>query len=219
MIAKIREFAKMHLPVTATLFRSVQGSVRHRLSLGKIRHLLMQEKELFIEVGAGEKKGANGWTTIDVTSTCDIYWDLRKGIPFPDASVREIYSSHFFEHLSFAESQRFLDECLRVLNSGGVFSICVPNARIYLEAYARPESFDKERFLLYTPAYNGTAPIDYVNYVAYMDGHHKYMFDEENLSYILRKKGFCNVHLRDFDPTLDRKERDYESIYAEATKP
>ena len=54
--------------------------------------------------------------------------------------------------------------------------------------------------------------------MAYMDGHHKYMFDEENLIHILKSKGFKNVHQRRFDPEIDRKERDFESIYAEATK-
>jgi hypothetical protein len=54
--------------------------------------------------------------------------------------------------------------------------------------------------------------------MAYMDGQHKYMFDEENLIFILKSKGFRNVKLRQFDPTLDLKERDYESIYAEGEK-
>jgi hypothetical protein len=44
------------------------------------------------------------------------------------------------------------------------------------------------------------------------------MFDEENLLYILNSKGFKNVRLRKFDPTLDLNERDFESIYAEGEK-
>ena len=51
-----------------------------------------------------------------------------------------------------------------------------------------------------------------------MDGHHKYMFDEENLLFLLKSKGFRNVHLREFDPDLDLEKRDFESIYAEANK-
>jgi predicted SAM-dependent methyltransferase len=179
---------------------------------------LKEGRELLIEVGAGDQQGANGWTTIDVTRSCDIYWDLRRGIPFPDATVSKIYSSHFLEHLSFAEGQLFLGECVRVLKPGGVFSICVPNARIYLDGYAQPDCFDKDRFLLYGPAYNRTTKIDYVNYIAYMDGHHKYMFDEENLLCVLQKSGLNDVRLRDFDDTLDRKERQHESIYAWATR-
>ena len=48
--------------------------------------------------------------------------------------------------------------------------------------------------------------------------HHKYLYDEENLVLILESKGFKNVRLRNFDPSLDLKERDFESIYAEAQK-
>ena len=44
------------------------------------------------------------------------------------------------------------------------------------------------------------------------------MFDEENLIYILKSKGFKNAHIRKFDPNLDLKHRDFESIYAEAEK-
>ena len=178
----------------------------------------MEKKKIYLEVGAGDKKVENGWVTIDVTKNCDIYWDLRKGLPFPDQSISKIYSSHFFEHLSFKEGQKFLDDCLRVLVPGGTFSICVPNARIYIEAYLKSDSLDKNYFFGCKPAYNNTTKIDYVNYTAYMDGHHKYMFDEENLIYILKSKGFRNAHLREFDPNLDLKNRDFESIYAEAEK-
>ncbi len=180
--------------------------------------LLKRKKEIFLEVGAGDKKGEHGWVTIDMSRNCDIYWDLRKGLPFPNESISKIYSSHFFEHLSFKEGQTFLDDCLRVLIPGGTFSICVPNARKFIEAYLKSDSLDNIYLIRYKPAYNNTTKIDYINYTAYMDGQHKYMFDEENLIYILKSKGFRNVHLREFEPDLDLKKRDLESIYAEAEK-
>ena len=54
--------------------------------------------------------------------------------------------------------------------------------------------------------------------MAYMDGVHKYMFDEENLLHILKTKGFNDVKLRVFDSQIDLKSRDYESIYAQGIK-
>ena len=112
-----------------------------------------------------------------------------------------------------------MDECLRVLSPSGNFSICVPNARLYIEAYFNNFELDTNLFFSdYRPAYNNTTKIDYVNYTAYMDGAHKYMFDEENLIHILKSKGMKNVHLREFDPSVDLKVRDFESIYAEAEK-
>ncbi len=180
--------------------------------------MLRERSELFVELGAGDKKGEGGWVTIDTTKNCDIFWDLRKGLPFPDESIAKIYSSHFFEHLSFTEIQTLLDECRRALIPGGTFSICVPNSRPYIEAYLKPDSLDEGRFFGYKPAYNNTTRIDCVNYIAYMDGHHKHMFDEESLPHILQSTGFRNAHLRPFNSSLDLEERDFQSIYAEAEK-
>jgi len=58
-----------------------------------------------------------------------------------------------------------------------------------------------------------------VNYVAYMDGEHKYLFDIENLLYILKNAGLVEVVERKIDTSVDRPERDYESIYAIGVKP
>ena len=218
MVSEIKKFIKENIPIIASIIKTIRHLAKHQLSKVHIRRLLQEKKKIYLEVGAGDKKGENGWVTIDVTKNCDIYWDLRNGLPFPNESISKIYSSHFFEHLSFKEGQKFLDECFRVLVQGGTFSICVPNARIYIEAYLKSESLDKNHFFGHKPAYNNTTKIDYVNYTAYMDGHHKYMFDEENLLYILKSKGFRNVHLREFDPNFDLKNRDLGSIYAEAEK-
>jgi hypothetical protein len=76
-------------------------AIKYQLSKIYIKKLLGAKTEIFLEVGAGNKQGINGWVTIDMTRNCDICWDLRNGIPFPAESVLKIYSSHFFEHLSF----------------------------------------------------------------------------------------------------------------------
>lgn len=195
--------------------RGIYSYFKHQESKMRIRYLIKEKQEIWLNVGSGNK-GKNGWITVDITNNCDIFWDLSQGLPFPNESISKIYSSHFLEHLSFKEGQRFLGECLRVLVPSGTFSICVPNARLYIEAYLK--SYPLDHFCKYRPAYNNTTKIDYVNYMAYMDGHHKYMFDEDNLLFILKSLGFRNVHLREFNPELDLKQRDYESIYGEAEK-
>lgn len=210
----MKEYFSFMIPLALHL----NSALKHQLTKGRIRGVLAEGKKICIELGAGDKKGENGWLTIDMTPGCDLFWDLRKGIPFPNESVSKIYSSHFFEHLSFREGQQFLDECRRVLVPGGVFSVCVPNARLYLEAYVKSIPLEGGPYFGYKPAYNNTTRIDYVNYTAFMDGHHKYMFDEENLLHILNAKGFKNVRARSFDPELDIHSRDFESIYAEAEK-
>jgi len=216
---KVKEIIKQYVPsILINFARNVRHSVKLRVSKRHINYFLKEREKIYLEIGAGNKKGENGWITLDLAPDCDIYWDLNKGLPFSDESVSKIYSSHVFEHFTFKEGQRLLDECLRVLVKDGIFSICVPNAKIYIEAYLISDCLYENQFFGYKPAYNNTSRIDYVNYTAYMDGHHKYMFDQQNLIVMLENKGFSNVRLRNFDPNLDLKERDFESIYAEAQK-
>jgi predicted SAM-dependent methyltransferase len=205
------------MPFLIPIAKPAAIAAMHLSTKRKVAALLKEKREFCVEIGSGDKK-RDGWTTVDVTKNCDLYWDLRYGIPFPNKSVKKIYSSHLFEHLSFQEARKLLAECRRVLVPGGKFLICVPNARLYLEAYARGETLDPNIFFGWKPAYNNTTRIDYANYVAYMDGGHKYMFDEENLVYILKLNGLRNARLRSFDAGLDMPERDHESIYAEAEK-
>lgn len=171
-----------------------------------------------LELGSGTRKGLKGWTTIDINQHCDIYWDLKWPLPFPDNCVSNIYTSHLLEHFSYNQILNLLNECYRILKPEGIINICVPDARIYLNAYINPENFDASKYCLYKPAFSYNSTIDYVNYIAYMDGHHKYMFDIENSLIILQKTGFREVKRREFDPQLDMQERKYESIYAAGLK-
>ena len=53
--------------------------------------------------------------------------DLSKGIPFDDESVDAVYHSHFLEHLDHDKVPLFLQDVLRVLKSGGIHRIVVPD--------------------------------------------------------------------------------------------
>jgi predicted SAM-dependent methyltransferase len=208
----------MNKPTKKIIKHIIRLLAQHIKSRIYIMNLLKNKEKLYLEIGAGNKKGKNGWVTLDLNMNSDICWDLREGIPFPNESIHKIYSSHFFEHLYFDEGQLLLNECLRVLVKDGIFSICVPNSRPYIESYLKGNELDERKFFKYKSAYNNTSRIDYVNYIAYMGKQHKYMFDEENLVAVLQKANFRNVQLREFDPDLDKKERDFQSIYAEARK-
>ena len=100
----------------------------------------------------------------------------------------------------------------------GKFLVCVPNFKLYIDAYQEGRMF-KNRDSWWKPGLIDTgSTIDQLNYITYMRGQHKYMFDEENLINTLRQAGFSDVKLRKFDHQLDLKERDSESIYALALK-
>ena len=171
-----------------------------------------------VELGAGKRKMA-GWIGIDISDAADIQCDLsRSPLPFPDESVDEIYSSHFLEHFSHQQLvAHVLPECLRILKAGGVFRAAVPDASIYIAAYIKGEPFP-EVIPVYKKAYFFDAPLDSLNYIAYMAGEHKHMFDKDNLLALLRNNGFADVALRKFDPAIDIEKRRPQSLYCIASK-
>lgn len=195
--------------------RSKHISQTNRL---KIEALLRDHSPIKLELGAGRNRGLKGWTYADINNSCDLVLDFLKPLPFPESSVQMIYSSHLLEHFNYSELFNFLMECHRILVPNGIFSAAVPNARIYLDAYHNPANFNVDVFCRHKPAYHGNSKIDYVNYIAYMAGHHRYMFDDENIVNILTNSGFTNARTRDFDEHLDVKERKIQSIYVEAEK-
>ena len=98
------------------------------------------QQKVCLELGSGPKKGKDGWITVDLHGA-DISYDLRRGIPLPDNSVDAIYTSHMFEHIPYKRLKNFIGECYRVLKSGGYLSVCVPNARNYIDAYVKGVQF------------------------------------------------------------------------------
>lgn len=64
-----------------------------------------------------------------------VHWDLKRGIPFPDATFDVVYHSHFLEHLDRTFANRFLAECGRVLKVGGVIRVVVPDWELLTHAY------------------------------------------------------------------------------------
>lgn len=171
-----------------------------------------------LEVGSGPNKKA-GFISLDLSRKTDYPFDLRLGLPFPNKSLDLIYSEHVLEHFTYKNVLFILEEFYRSLKVGGVISIVVPNARIYLEAYSNPLDFELNKYCCnkeYSLTYK--TKIDYVNYIFYMDDHHHYMFDEENIIVILKDVGFQGVRIRAFDPSLDQSERRYESLYVEGIK-
>ena len=72
---------------------------------------------------------------------------------------------------------------------------------------------------MYIPAaVNTNSKIDQLNYIAYLNGDHTFMFDEENIINILKMCDFNSVDFREFNPDIDHKDRDFESMYVQAYK-
>lgn len=62
-------------------------------------------------------------------------WDLRRGLPLPDRSCDALYSSHAIEHFDRDGARRFLRECRRVLQPGGVIRLVAPDLEAVVRTY------------------------------------------------------------------------------------
>jgi predicted SAM-dependent methyltransferase len=170
-----------------------------------------------LHIGCGPNKKP-GWVNIDLNKSADIRLDLREALPFPDNSVKMVYSEHFFEHLTREDGIRFLGECLRVLLPGGRLSVGVPDAQICMRDYVRDDrdKWWKLRDRSY-PEWCST-PMHMVNYFFRQDGEHKYVYDAETLIELVKDCGFSNVNKRPWDPALDLEVRRDGTLYVDGEK-
>ena len=199
---------------------------RHHLgAVPRAKAVLDAAAEKRLNVGCGPNK-KRGWVNIDLDLASDLPLDIRRSLPFPDQSCDFIYGEHVFEHLSYpGDCEGFLDECYRVLKSGGTLSLGVPDAESALKDYAtgRTEGFDWFSRQPWAPQWAVT-PLDKINYLFRQQSEklgeeHKYAYDLETLSRRLIDKGFVKVRRRDFEPLLDTEARKIGTLYCDAEKP
>jgi predicted SAM-dependent methyltransferase len=109
-----------------------------------------------------------------------IHHNLSYGIPLPDATADFVYSSHFLEHLDRATGKRLLQETYRILKPGGTVRIGVPDLEYAWIMYQHGE---KERMLH-----------DYF-FIDDATGYsqHRYLYDYDMLSRLLKEIGFAEV--------------------------
>jgi SAM-dependent methyltransferase len=183
------------------------------LSRRKVAHLL-ENDVLLLHLGSGfERK--KGWINVDLVPVkSDLFWDLRKGIPFPDGSVDAIFHEHVLEHIPKRYGLHLSQECFRVLKPGGVLRVVVPNAGNALRGYASDEG-------------NTTIPFPTnlmgIESLFYGDGHVS-MFDAQTLILFLRAAGFNEVLEQTFRESFlpvdapDSESRRGGSLYVDARK-
>jgi len=72
-----------------------------------------------VNFGCGGNR-LNGWNNHDMEV------DITKRLPYSDNSVNFIFAEHVLEHVTIQEAFSFLEECYRIMVTGGVIKIIVP---------------------------------------------------------------------------------------------
>jgi predicted SAM-dependent methyltransferase len=178
--------------------------------------------DLLVNIGCGPN-ALPGWINLDAARAdhIDVVWDLRRGIPFPDASCSAVFGEHVIEHVPREAAEKLLDECRRVLQPGGVLRLSTPDAGLYLRSYAGDREF------LRRPEFPEPAEtaLDRVNQMMREYGQHLWVYDAESLLLLLRKVGFSSAIEQRFGESshplmrgIDAEARAFESLYVEAVK-
>jgi predicted SAM-dependent methyltransferase len=157
----------------------------------------------------------------------DICWDVTKGIPLRDESVKGIFTEHCLEHLPFEAVDFLLSEFWRVLKPAGSVRIVVPDGELYLTRYSeiiRGYSSDQLPYAD-NDNYQGLySPIMSVNRIFRNYGH-LFIYDFDIFRLLLEKNRFIEIRKETYkygrDPQLliDTESHAVESLYLEASKP
>ncbi|MDO8730635.1 MAG: methyltransferase domain-containing protein [Candidatus Omnitrophota bacterium] len=144
--------------------------------------------------------------------------DVRRPLPFPDRSVRAVYTSHMLDFLYLSEGKRLLKECHRVLKPQGIIRVVVEDLSAAVQEYLG------ERTALDLPEeLKGLPPMDrlmmrillrpepvrgstlYRSYHKLKDLHRrKWGYDAQSLIHHLQEAGFTHVSQRAFlDSRID----------------
>jgi len=140
-----------------------------------------------------------GWLNTDIRPRfCEVaYVDATQPLPFDDETFDYIFSEHLIEHLFYEDGFLMLQECFRVLRSGGRVRIATPNLVNIVGLLAANKSGLARRYIKwavdehipYADAYRASFVIN--NF--FWDFRHLFVYDAETLQSTLERAGFTTI--------------------------
>jgi predicted SAM-dependent methyltransferase len=202
----------------------------NRLLPGRVARLraLRRQRDVLVNIGCGPF-GREGWINLDLFAAPGVTMrvDARWGVPLADGAAKGIHVEHYFEHLEpTTERPRFLAECRRCLQPGGILRIVVPDMRKYIEAYLAPgwDVLNGVGCGSDRPQDTFATKIEALNHVFVQDGEHYGGFDAEYLRRTLEQAGFEDIEEvawrsgRFPGGAIDREQHASYSLYMEARR-
>lgn len=156
----------------------------------------------------------------------EILADLRDPLPFKNGEVDLFYSIHTFEHLTYTEAVKLLEECFRCLADGGTIRVVVPDMDSMIDDYINERTFETSDWEVSKDFPLANSSQLFVSRILYHD--HYYIYNWKLLGDMLRTVEFHNVtrcppgrsRIRHLESVFDSKEssRVGGDLIMEATK-
>ncbi len=134
------------------------------------------------------------------------YGDITKGLPVPLESCSGIYASHILEHLSLSDFRIALKNTYRLLHSGGIFRLVVPDLECLTRKYAQSQNIEASAtFMRETHLGIEKRPRGLKGIVQTFLGNssHLWMWDYKALEHELISVGFVGVRRCEFGDSSD----------------
>ena len=159
--------------------------------------------------GANQSFDVNEYVDI-VSNNRFIHHDLREGLPLASETVSHVYSSHFLEHLDKGQAETLLGDAYSALIGGGRIRISVPDLEYAIGLYPNNKADMMEKYF-------------FINDKSNSFSNHKYMYDFDSMSEILKRLGFKDIVRGGFAkgsfPNVERLDnRCQDSLFIEAIK-
>ena len=152
-----------------------------------------------LEFGCGGKRLKPGFVGVDVRKCKHVKfvcnsWEIINFVP--EGTVTEIYSRHFFEHLTFIQADKTLRAWSQILTSGGTVQIILPDMQYHIEQFLSPDrlmtSEVNPKWTVLEHALAGFWGWQREGQTKIWDIH-KSGYDFECLKMKLAKHGFCDI--------------------------
>jgi len=143
-----------------------------------------------LEFGCGETPTKEGFKTCDIRDLPGVdyvcpAWEIDKLVE--ENSVDEIFSRHFFEHLTFAQGEVMLDKWRKILKPGGMCEMMLPNMALHIQQWIERKT---DREIRHAKA----------GFWGWQRGEfddtwdvHKSGYDKQLLTALVSEKGFINI--------------------------
>jgi len=184
---------KEHLK--SAYFKSIP--IRHYILRGHISRTLTitkylkNNKKTKLQVGCGPN-ALIGWLNADIISG-NIYLNAKRKMPFKAKTFDFVFCEHFIEHLTRESGLKFLNECHRILKTGGVHRITSPDLEKIIDLYYDRNVYVKRQKLI--EQYGKCADLQLCElFNDYMHNWgHKFIYDRKTIAQTLFNIGFIDI--------------------------